>query len=352
MQTPEDAGERYGPHGARRGPGGGRHAARSEVTQFLIAGGLAYAVDVAVFNLCLYWGLGGVAAKTVSGPSRPRSSPTSATQPVLDVPAVASGTGVRREYTMFFVFSAIAAGIQAGCVFVSNHLMGYPSTLADNISGNIVGMALGTLFRFWAFRTFVFKHKSGDRARDRTRPVRRPWAAPRDRAPRVLCALPPPGASRRPSSAPPGGLGVVVNILVFNLLPGNRLDLAPVRSSIISTAVAIVVNYVGNRFWAFRHRKSADQRREVLLFLLFSGVGMAIESGRRRGVELPAGLANDRARPTTSPGTKRPACRWAHCSASGSYLHLGLHRHARRGNRPRGGQARRGRVHEGVLTAG
>lgn len=75
-----------------------------------------------------------------------------------------------------------------------------------------------------------------------------------------------------------GGFGVVVNILVFNLCL-NQLDLAPVRSSIISTAVAIVVNYVGNRFWAFRHRKSADQRREVLLFLLFSGVGMAIEAG-------------------------------------------------------------------------
>lgn len=75
-----------------------------------------------------------------------------------------------------------------------------------------------------------------------------------------------------------GGFGVVVNILVFNLCL-YQLDLAPVRSSIISTAVAICVNYIGNRFWAFKHRKSADQRREMLLFLLFSGVGMAIEAG-------------------------------------------------------------------------
>lgn len=131
-------------------------AARSEVTQFLIAGGLAYAVDVAVFNLCLYWGLGGVAAKVVSS------------VPATIVAYIGNRywtyrsrerTGVRREYTMFFVFSAIAAGIQASCVFVSHHLMDFTGTLADNISGNIVGMALGTLFRFWAFRTFVFKHK-------------------------------------------------------------------------------------------------------------------------------------------------------------------------------------------------
>ncbi|NUU23978.1 MAG: GtrA family protein [Streptomycetaceae bacterium] len=75
-----------------------------------------------------------------------------------------------------------------------------------------------------------------------------------------------------------GGFGVIVNILVFNVCL-YQLDLAPVRSSIISTAVAIGVNYVGNRFWAFKHRKSADQRRELVLFLLFSGVGMAIEAG-------------------------------------------------------------------------
>jgi hypothetical protein len=30
------------------------------------------------------------------------------------------------------------------------------SPLADNISGQLVGTALGTLFRFWSYRRFVF----------------------------------------------------------------------------------------------------------------------------------------------------------------------------------------------------
>ncbi|MGZ4722528.1 MAG: GtrA family protein, partial [Oryzihumus sp.] len=30
------------------------------------------------------------------------------------------------------------------------------SPLADNISANGVGLVLGTLFRFWAYRRFVF----------------------------------------------------------------------------------------------------------------------------------------------------------------------------------------------------
>ena len=132
---------------------------RAEVTQFLIAGGLAYAVDVLVFNLALSMGLNGVLAKIVSS------------IPATIVAYVGNRywtyrhrdrTGVGREYTLFFVFSAIAAGIQAASVFVSHELMGFESRLADNISANIVGMALGTLFRFWAFRTWVFKHKRPD----------------------------------------------------------------------------------------------------------------------------------------------------------------------------------------------
>ncbi|WP_406296817.1 GtrA family protein [Embleya sp. NBC_00888] len=75
-----------------------------------------------------------------------------------------------------------------------------------------------------------------------------------------------------------GGFGVIVNVIVFNICR-NHLGLASVRSSVISTAIAIVVNYLGNRYWAFRHRTSADSRREFVLFMVFSGVGMAIEAG-------------------------------------------------------------------------
>ncbi|GCE01518.1 GtrA family protein [Embleya hyalina] len=155
MPAPVDA-----PSEGTVGPPASRFArVRSEVTRFLVAGGLAYAVDVLVFNLCLSLGMGGVGAKITSS------------IPATIVAYVGNRywtyrhrdrTGVGREYTLFFVFSAIAAGIQASSVFVSHTLMGYESKLADNISANIVGMALGTLFRFWAFRTWVFKHKRPD----------------------------------------------------------------------------------------------------------------------------------------------------------------------------------------------
>lgn len=75
-----------------------------------------------------------------------------------------------------------------------------------------------------------------------------------------------------------GGFGVIVNMIVFNICR-DHMGLASVRSSVISTAVAIVVTYLGNRYWAFRHRTSKDTRRQFVLFMVFSGVGMAIEAG-------------------------------------------------------------------------
>jgi putative flippase GtrA len=42
--------------------------------------------------------------------------------------------------------------------------------LDDNISANVVGVALGTLFRFWSYRRFVFAaapERLSDSPRDR-----------------------------------------------------------------------------------------------------------------------------------------------------------------------------------------
>ena len=40
---------------------------------------------------------------------------------------------------------------------VSHDVLGYTSRLADNISANVVGLALGAVFRFWTYRKFVFR---------------------------------------------------------------------------------------------------------------------------------------------------------------------------------------------------
>lgn len=44
-----------------------------------------------------------------------------------------------------------------GCLWVTRNLFDWDSAISDNISGNVVGAGLAMVFRFWAFRRFVFK---------------------------------------------------------------------------------------------------------------------------------------------------------------------------------------------------
>lgn len=126
----------------------------AEVARFLLTGGAAYAVDLAVFNvLILGAGTGSLTAKVVSS--------------VFAIAVAFAGSRwftwrdrrsdrPVREYLLFVVFSVLAAGIQYLCLVVTHVGLGWTSPLADNLSANVVGMALAMAFRFWTFRTYVF----------------------------------------------------------------------------------------------------------------------------------------------------------------------------------------------------
>jgi hypothetical protein len=47
---------------------------------------------------------------------------------------------------------------------VSHYALGFTSVLADNISGNVIGLGLGTLFRFTFYRLWVFAPHRGEPA--------------------------------------------------------------------------------------------------------------------------------------------------------------------------------------------
>ncbi len=65
---------------------------------------------------------------------------------------------MHHEVAMFFGVNLIALGISALTLALSHYGLGFTSTLADNIA-TIVGIGLGTLFRFWAYRRFVFSRE-------------------------------------------------------------------------------------------------------------------------------------------------------------------------------------------------
>lgn len=70
-----------------------------------------------------------------------------------------------REGVEFFAVSLAGMVIPLVCVWVSHYLLGFTSLLADNIANNVVGLALGTLFRFAFYRWWVFSPERAERAR-------------------------------------------------------------------------------------------------------------------------------------------------------------------------------------------
>jgi putative flippase GtrA len=65
-------------------------------------------------------------------------------------------TGVRRELPLFLGLSVIGLAISSIPVIFSEYVLGLHSALAYNISTVLVGTALGTVWRFWSFRRWVF----------------------------------------------------------------------------------------------------------------------------------------------------------------------------------------------------
>lgn len=131
-----------------------------EAARFWVVGGSAYAADLLVFNvLLLQLHVPSVAAKVVSS--------------VVAIAVAYSGSrwwtwrerrspDVAGELLRFLVVSAVAAGLQVLCLVLAREVLGLRSPVADNISGNVVGMAVATVFRFWAFRTVVFRARGRD----------------------------------------------------------------------------------------------------------------------------------------------------------------------------------------------
>ncbi len=125
-----------------------------EVMKFGVVGGVALAVDLGVFNLLrVGFDLQVIRSKVIAT--------------VIATTVAYFGnrhwtfrhrdrSGLGREYSLFFVFNGVGLGIAMACLTLSHYVLDFRSPLADNIA-NAIGIGLGTLFRFWSYRRWVFR---------------------------------------------------------------------------------------------------------------------------------------------------------------------------------------------------
>nr|WSW71528.1 GtrA family protein [Streptomyces sp. NBC_00995] len=65
-------------------------------------------------------------------------------------------SGRTRELTLFLLFSAVGAVIETGVLYAATYGFGWNTPVQSNVF-KIVGIGLATMFRFWSYRTWVFR---------------------------------------------------------------------------------------------------------------------------------------------------------------------------------------------------
>jgi putative flippase GtrA len=75
-------------------------------------------------------------------------------------------SGVGRGLSLFMLLSLVGLGLSEIPVAFSEYALGLHSALAFNISSTLVGTAIGTVWRFWSFRKWVFLEPEPDRTED------------------------------------------------------------------------------------------------------------------------------------------------------------------------------------------
>jgi putative flippase GtrA len=132
---------------------------RTELGKFFGVGLMAYLVAVGGFNLLVHLD---------SAPLKSKPLTASILSGALSILVAYFGnrhwtwkerqrSGASREITLFFIINLISLNFTVICLAISRYILGFDSAVADNISANIIGVGIGTLFRFWSYRTIVFK---------------------------------------------------------------------------------------------------------------------------------------------------------------------------------------------------
>lgn len=189
------------------------HGFLAYLVKFGVVGLIGFMIDIALFNALRVgllgegtWAQSAIGAKTIS----------------TSVAIVFNWLGNRywtfrrhrrrhalREFAEYAIVSVGGMAISLVCLWVSHHLLGLTSLLADNISTNVIGLALGTAFRFLLYRYWVFGHHRADGVSNRARveEAQRALFEEPPLEPAPLEASPPAGEGGAPDAGSDPGSG-------------------------------------------------------------------------------------------------------------------------------------------------
>lgn len=163
----------------------------AQLLKFGVVGGVGFVVDIAVFNLLLLHPVAGI-------PAWPIAAKSVSTIAAIAVNWVGNRmwtfrehrrTDTVREGVEFLIASLVGSGVSLACLAFSHYVMQLTTTVDDNVSANVIGLILGSLVRFAAYRWWVFADTSAPDAVGST----------------TVAVAPTPGRSSR-DTAPPASV--------------------------------------------------------------------------------------------------------------------------------------------------
>ncbi|WP_227496983.1 GtrA family protein [Planctomonas psychrotolerans] len=139
----------------------------SQLMKFGLVGGVGFVIDVGVFTLLRI---------SVLSPDVLHEGPILAKVVSTSLAIGANWVGNRYwtfgphrsarttlEAVEFLVVSLLGMGIGLLCLWISHYVLGFTSVLADNISSNVIGLLLGSVFRFTLYRHWVYSPRRAHR---------------------------------------------------------------------------------------------------------------------------------------------------------------------------------------------
>jgi len=139
-----------------------------EMLKFGVVGAVAFVIDLGGYNILVFGPhlLGMFSQQTTQGVLHDK--PLTARIIAAAVSTVVAWVGNRlwtfrhrrsreagQELALYLLFNVVAMVISVACLGISRYIFDLHTQLADNVTV-IFGIVLGTLFRFWSYRKFVF----------------------------------------------------------------------------------------------------------------------------------------------------------------------------------------------------
>ena len=124
-----------------------------ELSAFGVVGVVNLFVDIGLFNLMHFGvGLGPLTSKVISTSVATTSAYFMNRHWSFSHRA---RTGLAREYTLFFLLNGVALAMGLVVLGMTRYGFGLTDKLSLNVA-NLIGIWVGTMFRFWSYKRWVF----------------------------------------------------------------------------------------------------------------------------------------------------------------------------------------------------